>query len=182
MNRTITAILTALCATTLAACATTDTATKASSPPAAAATITPAVEETTPSPTPTDSTLALTDTATYTSNIEVSLSGFKRGVSSDVAAPANTAYLKFKVKIVNGSGATIDLNEMYVNCQYGDTGQTSDQIFDDGLDGTPTTHLRPGRSISALVACALPKGEHYLQVEITPDMQSEAAIFAGDIK
>lgn len=181
MNRAITAILATLCAATLAACAANDAPTKASSQPAAA-TITPAAEEPTPSPSPTDTTFTLTETAKYVSKIEVSLSRFKRGVSSDVAAPANTAYLKFTVKIVNGSGKTIDLNEMSVNCQYGDAGQSSDQIFDDGLDGTPTTHLLPGRSISAPLACELPKSEHYLQVEVTPDMDSQAAIFAGNVK
>lgn len=129
-----------------------------------------------------DDTVSLNETVTYEDDTEVSLSGFARGVSSGYAAPENTPYVKFTVKIVNGSGTTMDLNEMFVECQYGEAGQSGEEIFDEGLDGTPSTHLRPGRSISAPFACELPKSERYTQIEVTPDAESETAIFAGDVK
>jgi len=36
--------------------------------------------------------------------------------------------------------------------------------------------------ISAPFACELPKNERYMQIEVTPDAESETAIFAGDVK
>ena len=143
-------------------------------------TVTPDVE--TPEPTePQDKAVALTDVVTYEHGVEVSLAGFTRGVSGPYAAPENTPYIKFKVKIKNGSQGTMDLSGMYVACVYGEDGREGEQIFDDGLEGTPSTHLRPGRSITTVVACELPKDESYLQVEVTPDAESETAIFAGDV-
>jgi hypothetical protein len=133
---------------------------------------------------PGDKALGLTDTATYEDGIEVSLSGFTRGTSSNYAYPENAPYVKFAAKVTNGTKKTLDMNEMYLQCQYGDQGKEGEQIFDseNGLDGSPSTHLRPGRSITTLIACELPKGEKYVQVEVTPDFDSETAIFAGDVK
>jgi hypothetical protein len=40
----------------------------------------------------------------------------------------------------------------------------------------------PGRTMKAKVACKVPKGEEYLQVEMAPSFESETAIFAGNVK
>jgi hypothetical protein len=69
-----------------------------------------------------------------------------------------------------------------VSCSYGEDGQSSESIFDDGLDGSPTTKLLAGRSLSVPWGCELPKGEQVLQVEVSPDMDSETAIFTGKVK
>ncbi|POX38093.1 hypothetical protein C3486_24850 [Streptomyces sp. Ru73] len=128
-----------------------------------------------------DETAPLTGTVDYDDGVSVHLENFVRGVSSAVASPENTPYIKFTLKLHNGSKSTMDLNELSVQCMYGDEGRQGDQIFDEGLD-MPTTHLRPGRAVSATTACELPKGEHYLQIEVTPNAETETAIFAGDVK
>lgn len=128
-----------------------------------------------------DKAVGLTQAVTYDDDVEVSLTGFTRGVSSEFASPQNTPYIKFTIKVNNGGKATIDLNEMYLSCLYGNDAKPGEQIFDEGLD-MPTTHLRPGRSISVTTACELPKGEEYVQIELTPTAESETAIFAGNVK
>ncbi|CCK26268.1 putative secreted protein [Streptomyces davaonensis JCM 4913] len=125
---------------------------------------------------------SLTDTVAYENDVEVSLSGFGRGVSSDYAAPENTPYVKFTIKVVNNSDATVDANQMTVNCAYGDEGKEGEAIYDDGLDGLPDTRILAGRSLSVPWACELPKKEIFLQVEVSPDWESEESIFAGDVK
>lgn len=129
-----------------------------------------------------DEPYALTDTVSYENDVEVSLSKFTRATSSEYAAPADTPYVKFMIKVVNGSDRTIDATALTANCSYGEDGQTSEAIFDDGLDGAPTTKLLAGRSINVAWGCELPKDEKVLQIEVSPDFESEAAIFTGNVK
>ncbi|GGS23121.1 hypothetical protein GCM10010252_72780 [Streptomyces aureoverticillatus] len=126
--------------------------------------------------------VALTDTVTYENDVEVALSKFTRGTSGEYASPKNTPYVKFAVKITNGSGKTVDTTALTVNCSYGKAGQGSESIFDDGLNGSPSTKLLNGRSISVPWACELPRGEKLLQIEVSPDFETETAIFTGDVK
>lgn len=133
---------------------------------------------------PDDGTLGLTGTAVYDNKNEVSLSAFSRGVSGAYASPENTPYVKFTLKLKNGTSKVVDVSELSVLCQYGDEAKDGEQIFDSehGLDGPPQTHLRPGRSITATLACELPKSQTDVQIEVTPDFDTEAAIFAGKVK
>ncbi|GGK65549.1 DUF4352 domain-containing protein [Streptomyces flaveus] len=144
-----------------------------------------AAEEPEPTPENTEpEILGLTDGVSYENDVEVALSGYTRGVSTEYGSPENTAYVSFTVKIVNGSEATMNLAAAYFQCQYGDQATAGEEVYDEdrGLEGMPTTHLRPGRTMTAKVACALPKGEEYLQIELAPDFESETAIFAGNVK
>lgn len=125
---------------------------------------------------------SLTDTVAYENDVEVSLSGFTRGVSSEYAAPGNTPYVKFTIKVVNNSDVTVDANEMTVNCAYGDEGKEGEAIYDDGLNGLPDTRILSGRSLSVPWACELPKKDTFLQVEVAPDWESEESVFAGEVK
>jgi hypothetical protein len=129
-----------------------------------------------------DDVYSLADTVNYDNDVDVSLSGFGRGVSSDYAAPENTPYAEFTIKIVNGSGGTINADELDVNCAYGDQGKEGEAIYDDAFDGLPSTRILAGRSLSVPWACELPKGEKFLQVEVAPDYESETAIFTGNVK
>lgn len=71
-----------------------------------------AAEEPEPSPSDTGpQVFGLTDAASYESNVEVSLSKFTRGVSSEYASPENTPYVKFLVKVKNGSSSTLDTTQ-----------------------------------------------------------------------
>ncbi|MFJ8010724.1 hypothetical protein [Streptomyces fagopyri] len=131
---------------------------------------------------PSDKTYTLTDTVQYENDVEVSLQKFSRRVSSDVAAPDHTPYARFTVKIVNGSSKPLDVTGLSVNCQVGDEGQEGESIFDEGLDGSPSTRLLAGRTIVVPWGCALPKKETHIQIEVSPDFESEAAIFVGSVK
>lgn len=147
-------------------------------------TITPAAEpETTPEDTGPE-VMGLTDAISYNDGVEVALSDYKRGVSSAWASPESTPYVSFTVKIVNGSGSTVDIGTGYVMCYYGDESQEAEQIFDSerDMEGVPSMKLRAGRTAKAKVGCELPKGEEYLQVEMAPHMDAEVAVFAGNVK
>ncbi|MFE6408167.1 DUF4352 domain-containing protein [Streptomyces sp. NPDC057837] len=140
-----------------------------------------------PSPTPEETgpeIVALSDGVRWDGGMEVTLDDFTRGVSSEWAAPENTPYVKFTVRFKNGGDTTTDLSGSYVTCLYGDDGAEGEQIFDSekSIDGLPEVHLRPGKSVSAKIGCELPKAEKYLQVELVPDIESETAIFAGNVK
>lgn len=147
-------------------------------------TITPAAD---PEPTPEDTgpeVMSLTDSIEYTDGVEVTLSDYKRGTTSAYASPESTPYVSFTVKIVNGSGSTVDIGTGYVMCYYGDESRESEQVFDSdrGLEGMPSMRLRAGRTAKATVGCELPKGEEYLQVEMAPHMEADVAVFAGNVK
>jgi hypothetical protein len=132
-----------------------------------------------------DGTVGLTDKVTYENGVSVQLSGFTRGTSGEDAAPAQTDYVKFMVKMVNGSKKTIDAVALYVQCQYGATpAHDGEQIFDsgNGIDAPPSTHVTPGNSIRYTMACAMPKDESRLQVEATPSWVSDTALFVGTVK
>ncbi|TLS41100.1 hypothetical protein FE633_38070 [Streptomyces montanus] len=146
---------------------------------------TEAAADTDPAPTPEDTSdgvYGLGDTVTYETDVEVGLSKFSRGVSSDYASPENMPYAKFTIKIVNKSDETLNADEMSVNCAYGDEGKEGEAIFDEGLNGLPETRILAGRSLSVPWGCELPKGEKFLQVEVAPDYDSETAIFTGNVK
>ncbi|MGW6457870.1 hypothetical protein ACWF94_18500 [Streptomyces sp. NPDC055078] len=133
---------------------------------------------------PSDDTHRLTDTVVYENKSTITLSSFARGVSTDTASPENTPYVKFTLKVTNGTSEKMDMAMLTIGCQYGDEGKDSEQVFDSaaGLDGPSSTHVRPGRSSTATIACEFPKAEKYLQIEIAPDTDSQTAIFAGDVK
>lgn len=130
-----------------------------------------------------DGTVGLTDKVTYENGVSVQLGDFARDTSGEYAAPAHTDYVKFTVKLTNGSKKPIDAASLYVQCQYGEKpAHEGEHVFDEDLDMPPTTHVTPGNSISYTVACAMPKDEHRLQIEATPSFISDTALFVGDIK
>jgi hypothetical protein len=140
-----------------------------------------------PDPTPSDTgpqVFGLTDTVTYTTGVEVTLSHFSRGTSTADASPQNTPFVKFTVRVKNGGTNTLDATALQVNCSYGQDGHSSDAVFDvdAGLNGGFETRALAGRSINAVWGCTLPRGEEALQVEVTPDDESETAIFTGNVK
>ncbi|AIJ12156.1 MULTISPECIES: hypothetical protein [Streptomyces] len=130
-----------------------------------------------------DGVHALDETVTYESDVEVSLSGFERTVSSEYAMPEKTPYARFTVKVRNSGTKTLDTTLLTVNCSYGKDGRSSESVFDSdtGLDGTPQTKLLAGRSINVPWGCELPKGEKLIQIEVAPDFDSETAIFTGPV-
>ncbi|MFD8449212.1 hypothetical protein [Streptomyces coelicoflavus] len=130
-----------------------------------------------------DGVYALDETVTYESDVEVSLSGFKRQVSSEYAMPEKTPYVRFTVKVKNSGTKTLDATLLTVNCSYAKDGRSSESVFDSetGLEGNPQTKLLAGRSINVPWGCELPKGEKLIQIEVAPDFDSETAIFTGSL-
>ncbi|MFK4070616.1 hypothetical protein [Streptomyces sp. NPDC029674] len=126
----------------------------------------------------------LNETAAYGNGVEVSLSKFARGTSSEYGSPENTPYVKFAVRVKNDGKSTIDTSGFTTSCSYGEAGQSSESIFDSdgGLNGGPDTRLLAGRSITVTWACELPKAEDTIQIEVSPDMETEKAIFTGKVK
>ncbi|MEU8723540.1 hypothetical protein [Streptomyces antimycoticus] len=125
--------------------------------------------------------LGLGDTVEYEGGVHISLGKFTRGTSGPYAAPENTAYIRFNVTFKNTGDETADLNAVSLTCQR--ESSPGVEIFDSehGLDGLPMTHLLPGRSVTAPVACSLPADESYLQVEIAPGL-ADVAVFSGHVK
>ncbi|MEU3412454.1 hypothetical protein ABZ760_14530 [Streptomyces sp. NPDC006658] len=130
-----------------------------------------------------DGVYALDDTAVYEPDTEVALFGLKRSVTGEYAEPENTPYLKFTVKVKNGGKKALDVTQLTVNCSYGQDGKSSDSVFDSdaGLDGGPETKLLPGRSLNVPWGCELPKSEKLVQIEVSPDFDSDASIFTGTV-
>ncbi|TMU98080.1 DUF4352 domain-containing protein [Streptomyces sp. DASNCL29] len=125
--------------------------------------------------------LGLGDTAEYDGGVKISLGKFTRGTSGPYAAPENMAYIRFNITFKNTGDETADLNTVSLSCQRAEA--PGEEIFDSehGLDGLPMTHLLPGRSVTAPVACSLPTDESYLQVEVSPGL-ADTAVFSGHIK
>ncbi|MFF9767992.1 hypothetical protein ACF1GT_15455 [Streptomyces sp. NPDC014636] len=131
-----------------------------------------------------DGVYALDDTVVYEPGIEVALTGLKRAVTGESGDPENTPYLQFTVRLTNKGSKPLDATQLTVNCSYGRHGRSSDSVFDSdaGLDGGPETKLLAGRSLDVPWGCELPKKEKLIQIEVTPDFDSEAAIFTGDVR
>ncbi|WP_181795236.1 hypothetical protein [Streptomyces sp. WELS2] len=127
---------------------------------------------------------ALDDTAVYEPATEVALFGLERAVTGEYAEPENTPYLRFTVKVKNGGKKALDITQLTVNCSYGKDGKSSDSVFDSdaGLEGGPETKLLPGRSLNVPWGCELPKKEKLIQIEVSPDFDSDAAIFTGTVE
>ncbi|MFI8933506.1 hypothetical protein ACIG3E_38300 [Streptomyces sp. NPDC053474] len=126
----------------------------------------------------------LNDTVTYNNEVAVSLSKFSRGTSSATAAPENTPYLKFDVRVENSGTSTIDTTAFSVHCAYGEDSKEGELVIDSerGLDGGPSTRLLAGRALTVTWACAVPKPEKAVQIEVSPDFETETAIFTGEVK
>ncbi|QES41736.1 hypothetical protein DEJ49_12575 [Streptomyces venezuelae] len=128
----------------------------------------------------------LNDTVDFREDVQLSLSKFARGTSGPYGSPENTPYVKFVVRVKNNGKSTVDTSMFTASCSYGTAGKSSESIFDSdqGLNGGPDTKLLAGRSLSVTWACALPKAEKTIQIEVSPDMdlEAEAAIFTGDVK
>lgn len=151
-------------------------------PTITAATDDPTTE--TPAPDPDDDgTVGLTAEVEYEDGTQVSLGEFTRGKSGEYGYPANAPYLRFDVKLVNGSSETMPLGDVYVVCSYGEPEQTEgEQVFDDKVEDQPMGHLRAGKTATVPVACEVPEGETHVQIEVTPGVELETAIFVGEVE
>ncbi|MGW1563360.1 hypothetical protein ACWCQ1_43780 [Streptomyces sp. NPDC002144] len=159
--------------------------TKTYAPSSASATTQTPAEETPTDQAATDSgdsfTVGLHKSAVWNDGVEARLSNLTRGVSSNVAAPANTPMIRFTVTVTNGSTSPLDLSLLDIECPTDDG-----MIYDEGLDSAPNRHALPGKSVAWASACAFGRAEHDFQLEITPgsedlDVSYRTAIFTGQV-
>ncbi|MEU6543031.1 hypothetical protein [Streptomyces sp. NPDC046859] len=129
-------------------------------------------------------TVDLDKTATWNNGVKAHLGSFGRGTSGEYASPSGKAYLSFSVTVRNGSLSALDLSMISLSCPEG-----AEEVFDTdaGFDGTPDTHLLPGKSGTWKAACVFPKTAKDAQIEITPADTSgsgwyRTAIFTGQVK
>lgn len=129
-------------------------------------------------------TVALDKTASWKNGVKASLSGFGRGTSGEWAFPSGKPYLAFTVTVTNDSKNSLDLTLFDLTCPDG-----ADQVFDSqrGFDGTPDTHVLPGKSQKWKTACVFPESAKNVQIELTPvDLTDSGwyrtAIFTGQVK
>ncbi|MEU6775987.1 hypothetical protein [Streptomyces sp. NPDC046759] len=129
-------------------------------------------------------TVALDKTAKWTNGVQAHLSDFSRGTSGEYAFPSGKAYLAFSVTMQNGSKSPLDLSMVSLSCPNG-----ADEISDTeaGLNGTPDTHLLPGKSQTWKEACVFAKTAKSAQIEITPADTSgsgwyRTAVFTGQVQ
>lgn len=169
--------LTAACSSTSGEV--TDTAAQGSNRPSASAAAQEPAESTKPSPSPTKST-----TAKFGQSFE-----FENGISMTVSAPEPytrdeyasggedaAAHLAFTVTIVNGSDANYDPSLFYATVQSGNT--EAEQIFDsaNGLNGSPSTAVLPGRETTFKIGFGVADPAD-LVMEVAPGFEYDAAIF-----
>ncbi|MEV5264760.1 hypothetical protein [Streptomyces werraensis] len=127
--------------------------------------------------------VALDKPAEWRNKVTAALSKFSRGTSGEYAFPESTAYLKFTITMTNGHTKPIDLSMTTISCPAG-----GEEIFDseNGLNGNPDNYLLPGEKADWVVACAFPKTETDVQIEVTPYDSGltgyRTAIFKGEVK
>lgn len=183
MNRTAAALTAALAVTALAACGTPAKAVKTEP---AKATTNIATEgapvNVTPTPSRTNDGLHTFDeTAAYDFGVKISLDDFERRTSE------GTPYVRFNITVANTSDELLNLNMLQINCMHAAPGKpthsgTTIIDYDEGLEGTPTTHALPGKSATIPTGCAFPTTSTELQVEVAPDLDSDPSIFTGTVK
>lgn len=111
--------------------------------------------------------LTLGESFTYSDGLQVTISKPEAFTSSEWSFPESSPGLRFTVTIVNGTGTKYDPSLELVNAQIGNT--EAEQIFDteNGLDGSPSTSVLPGREVTYKVGFAGTDAEN-LVVEYQP--------------
>ena len=89
-----------------------------------------------------------------------------------------TKFVQFDVTVENGTQKKYEPSAMYLSVQSG--GGEAEQVFDTnhGMNGTPSTVLLPGRSVSFKVAFGV-KDPADLVMEVTPTFDYDPAIFVS---
>jgi hypothetical protein len=132
----------------------------------------------TPTPEPTGPLMyGLKDKASQ-DGITLSLKNFSRGRSDEVGVPEDTNYVRFSVTVKNTTDDPFALENLDVTC-------TTPEVYDveDGLEGTPSTHVLPGKSHAWDIACAQNEDERDFQVEISPQRDGDrTVIFSGTVE
>jgi len=98
--------------------------------------------------------------------------------SAAVGEPAPPSFVVFEITVVNGTAANYDPATFSASLQSGST--EGDQVYDsaNGVGGTPSTTLLPGReSVFRMAFGATDPGD--LVMEVTPGFEYTSAIFTS---
>jgi hypothetical protein len=185
---TVLGVTTACTPNTATKAAAGDTATATSATPAAgedAATTkaTPTDKDSTPAD---DGVASFNEKFVYENGLEVTVSKVQRHRFGQYAAGYKVGDIgvSFKVKIKNGTGETFDSDLFTLDVIGGPDGEAAESVYDssndfEGFSGKITN----GRSGTASFGVAFPKGTDIqpIQIQISPDFESDTSIFEGKV-
>jgi hypothetical protein len=121
------------------------------------------------------------ETYSYENGLTVTVGAPQPYTPSDSAAvgePAPPSFVVFEIKVVNGTTGNYDPVSFSASLQSGPTEE--EQVFDsaNGIGGTPSTTLLPGReSVFRMAFGATDPAD--LVMEVTPGFEYESAIFTS---
>lgn len=118
------------------------------------------------------------DTWTWEDGLEITVSepeAFKPGEYS-AGGEGYDSHVKFDVTIENKSGEPFDASLVYLTMQSGTS--EGEEVFDDGLEGSPSTTLLDGRKVTFTSGFGV-EDPSDLVLEVTPDFEYDAALFTN---
>lgn len=111
-----------------------------------------------------------------------SLGVFKPSDSTFISVPA-ARYVLLQVTLTNGSGKAFDADSTLVNATV--NGAEVESLYDSsqGVMGTPSISVQPGKSVTFKVALGAPAAKADLQVDVQPNflVNRQAAVFTGNV-
>lgn len=125
---------------------------------------------------------SLTGTAPVGKTMSVKISGVTRDVTNSFGDPADTAFVKFTVKLTNDGDKAVDPMMLMVSCAYGKAGTAADDVYYEGMPEPPMVKVLPGKASTFTHACTLPKDETALTIQAQDVSTGETAVFEGDVK
>ncbi|MFF1415659.1 DUF4352 domain-containing protein [Streptomyces sp. NPDC058289] len=142
----------------------------------------------TPKPSPSDipgktSALAWGKPYTYEDGVQVTVQGATPYKPSSTAYPAearNGNAVKVTVKIVNNSGAALDVSLALPNARD-DQGTEAEMAFDGSVPKMFKGSVMAGESMTGTFAFVVPEGTKSLHFEIAPGTEYDDAIWSGPI-
>lgn len=122
------------------------------------------------------SELAFGETFTYENGLSVTVSAPEPFTPSDVSAGGEnfSAHVRFNVTVVNGTDERYE--PLMFSTSLQSANQEGDAVFDNGLEGAPTTVLLPGREATFPVGYGVANPED-LVLEVSPGFEYESIVY-----
>jgi hypothetical protein len=148
----------------------------------AAPTQAPTTEPPSPSPSPTptdDGVLSFGESITYEDGVTLTVSAPTPYTPSEYAAGAEnaTAAVAFDVTIVNGTQSNFDPSLFSTTLQSANVEGSEIYDSENGLEGSPSTTLLPGREAKFRIAYGVTNPAD-LVLEVSPSFEHDNAIYA----
>jgi hypothetical protein len=127
------------------------------------------------------STAAFGERVAFSDGLEVELSSPDAFTPSRTAAGRGERAVRITVTVRNGSTEPFEPILLTLSANHG--GREAEQVFDSakGINGSPSTSVLPGRSVTFDVVFAIGREPADLQVDVTAGFLGEPAIFTGRI-